>query len=250
MNHINSRNAKIALARQKRGADSPILRNGKSAVSKEILEKAFERWNKRKGYRVVSTDKVTKRGPPTAKIATRFLLKELMAPTKKFGLGQEEKKVLETLILERQQFVPGTNINLRQNPTILFVKLANRLGEKKAEEVLKRIEKRAININKLYLKRMNNKENLTDIIPNVTSDIWSKTVLFKTETSNKKQLINRMNDIFMERRKDLEKIKTSNLPEKEKQRLTHLIRDQMREIINEKTVFSTKHGLFRLNNLY
>jgi len=235
----------LAAARRRRGLDDPIIRGGASHVSEKIMRQGLGRWAKRKGSGIISTDKIGKRGAKATAVATRFLLKDLMGCVRKYNLTGEEKKVIEALILNRPQFIPKTNIPLRPHPTILFVKLVNRIGLEKTHEILMRLTKRACNIRKLYFRKRDKTKENSDVIPNIASHMGTMLGLFKIDYQMTEQttLLEKLGDLFEKRKLDLHTIETSNLLEGEKKRIAEELRTQMKEIMMEKTKFIMENGL-------
>ena len=129
-------------ARKKRGAGPPIVSKRGARITSENIAKIHDNYHTKKGFHVLSHEKIVGKIPATQVLA-RFATKDLLKSVSKYNLHHKEKRILESLINPRNILIPGTQINIRPTQSLLILELLNRLGEKKTYSLLGEISNRA-----------------------------------------------------------------------------------------------------------
>lgn len=218
-------------------------------VTKSNIERVIQRWSQRKGFVVKSFDQVIRdphtksfRDINTARIARRFVEKDLLKTLKNFNLNQTQLRIVQNLLSHSHQKIPKTNINLKPSRKFIILKLINVLGIEKTRKVFERLIKRASAIKRLALKESNQR-----ISKNTKKDIGLKTQLeyysdsfinvpqnidfFLEELNlirgNKEQFVNQIKDFIRQRKGDLILLSEQKIQNKEY--FVKKLRSQIRE---------------------
>ncbi len=167
-------------------------------------------------------------------LATRFSLKYLMKPFERMNLTIQQKKSFEAVLLHRQQFIKGTNIELRPQLEILILKIANSFGEEGHKKALLLAEKLTQRGKTLRKMSYNSKEE-GDAFVNISPRAATAEMLLR----HIKGVAKEVPSLISERTKELEALKKTNILGKEK--YVKLIEAQIDEAI-------ANYILFRKNN--
>jgi hypothetical protein len=232
---------KVTAARKKLGKDGAIfLRKGGEITSATIV-KASKRWNTRKGHTMMSYDEPIK-GIKASDVALRLVSKEILRAADKINMPPETKSIVRQIAEHRELTIAGTKIRANRGMDLLVIKLVNRVGEKKALQIIRLMQKSTLRARKLLSKKgIIEKTGMSDAFANMPTRYSSIMLELEMDMENKHELANRLKDPIQERKKDIAKLEGMDVPNKQ----THLknLREEKSEAIIELTRFMTEHKI-------
>ncbi len=239
----------LSKARKKLKKDGPIVRTKTGLITKKNTLRVINRWSKQKGYTIESPDKIIRNVKNKGKfldinsvsVTARLAQRDLLNGLKSFKLKKEEILTIERLLSQRIQKIPNTNINIRQETPILYMKLLNQVGEKKTNDILRKLNKRSIAIRDLSQKEIRKKNVKSDVFINISQIINPLMVEFEMEMYNKNDFLKRINSLYKEKLSDIEQIKSLDIPNKKTYET--ILRNQLKEIVFERVKFCIDHNL-------
>ena len=232
---------KITATRQKLSKDQPIfLRKGGEITSAGVI-RVSQRWNKRKGHTVMSYDEPI-RGIKSPVVALRLVSKQILRATDKTTVSPKAKAIVKQLAEHRDLMIPGTRIRANNGIDLLMLKLVNQVGEKKALQIVRLMQKSALKARKhLTKKGVSEKTGRSDAFGNMPLTYSVLASELELDMRTKTELSSRIKELIEERKKDLERIKTMDIINK--QMHIHNMRAEIRDAIVELTKFKFDHDL-------
>ncbi len=242
----NSKEKLVSLqaARTTWGKDAPITLGKYHRIRPSTIIKIAQRWRERMGHSVRSYDKPIKYSSANAReIAVRLAVGELMQPLKKFNLKEADWLTLEKILQHRPQSVKHSDVPVRLDQEILFLKIINSLGEQKTMHYLNLISNRAIQIQKVANSEKIQSKSESDAFSNIGPNIHAITTKLGWDLEDKPDFVKRIEDILHQKDKQLTEVqKIKNKIKRD--HLTKLLTNQLEEGTLELTKFKIHHRIF------
>jgi len=204
---------KGGLTRKKVGQIADRLKQKRDLNLKEknAILNSYDNVMLRKGSNVNSTD-----------LATKLSLRYLMKPLEIMKINKQQKKSFEVILLHRQQVIKGTTIELYPKLQILILKLANSFGEQghtKALPLAEKLTQRGKTLRNMSFKSKEEGDTFVNVSP--------KAGIAEALLRHIKGVSQEVPSLINERKKELEALKTMDIPGKE--RYVKLIEAQIEE---------------------